>query len=282
MAVEWSQGWGFEYYSPSGDVNQALATRDAAGNITITDYARQTLTTTELVALMKDLDLAGPVQAAPPPAEDTGPKLTDVGQAAQDALNMIGAGGDRAEIVAELYRRAMQARRDGKADVANMLEAIAFNYEHAAEFANSDTQGIAFLRRVQMDLNAGKYTVGGQSALEKPVEPDPSAPTKSIGSIPSGTGVNNAGRNPSPLDMAPQSRRNREPVARPEVSRPSIHSGEMGARLRRARNDSIVARYWPELVALKETLESLNGATVYVNQVQVDRYRGDEFLNGRR
>lgn len=289
----WAQGWGFEYYAPSGDVNQALATRDTSGNVTITDYAKQNLSTTELVSLMQDLGLAGPVQTPETPAapvEDK-PHLSELGQAIQTALTSIGRGGDKDKIVADIQAKALSAAKSGKMDIAAQLTAIASEYANSADFANSADRGIGYLSSLQQSLNAGVYTIGGDSKGAGGSVALPTGYTPPTGQYEgwgftynSPTGDINDATNLYP-NLPPQPKTG---VYNPDLPwlqgwgfeyQSATGSINDATAARWTAEDELVKKTWPNLYALKVTLEQMDGATVTVVNVPAPDPAG--FLNGR-
>lgn len=286
--VQWSQGWGFDYYSPSGDINQALATRDTSGNVTITDYAKQNLSTTQLVSLMQTLGLAGPVQTPTPetPPEDK-PHLSELGQAIQDSLAEIARGGDRSQIVADIQGKATAAAKAGKTDIAQQLTAIASEYANAGDYANQSDRGLGYLMGLQRDLAGGKYTIGGDSKGTGGTVALPTGYTAPTGqyqgwgfTYDSPTGDINDATNlyvsppPPPPDTWYQGWGFEYQSATGDIN-------DTITGIRWTASDDIVKQNWPTLYALKQTLMSLDGATVTVNTVPVADTSAD-FLNGRQ
>lgn len=261
--IKWDQGYGFQYYAPSGDINQALATRDTQGNITITDYAKQNLSTTELVSLMQDLGLAGP--PAPPPEPPPPPKLTEQGSQAEWALGLIGAGGDKQSILSQINAKVaedLNANTPEALKAAQLLTAIASNYRDAELYANSNTQGIAYLRQVQQDLTAGKYDTASKVAPPTPPPPPTQGQYQGWGftyDSPDGD-VNNATQVylPPPPPTTVQTPYSGEQVT---FYGPSPASEGGGLALSRTTGDDAVSQLWPQLDALETKLVRLSKGT---------------------
>lgn len=277
--IKWDAGWGFDYYSPSGDINQALATRDASGTIELTDYAKQNLSTAELIGLMKDLGIVGPVQKPKTEKTEDKPHLSDLGQAIQDALDSIGRGGDKSKIVAGIQARAMTAAQSGKMDIAAQLTAIASEYANSADFANQSDRGIGYLMGLQADLTAGNYTIGGGTKGSGGTVAVPPGYTPPAGqyqgwgfTYDSPTGDVNDASNLYP-NLPPPPPAPKTGVYNPdlpwlqgwgfEYQSPTGDINDASAA-RWTAEDELVRQNWPQLWALKVTLEKLDGATVTV------------------
>lgn len=209
-------------------------------------------------------------------AEPEPPKLTATGQALQSALDFIGRGGERADIQAELDRRVASATQAGDADTANALSALAFNYliSSSEPAAGSTSAGWAYLGNVQRDIAAGKYNVGATAPASSAPSSIDAAQNRLAQAVREG--------NPREIALAQRALQQAKVEAvksRTETTTTTTAQVTPGAAAPLSGADRLTATKWPEVVALKQTLQSLDGATITVNTVTAETT--NDFLYGR-
>ena len=210
------------------------------------------------------------------------PKLTATGQALQSALDLIGQGGDKASIVAQIDQQIIAANASGDQATAEALKMVAFNYANYDQFADSSTQGIAYLRQVQGDIAQGKYND------TTAVAPSPAAPAPAPVQSPTDIAQDRLaqavqGGNPQAIQKAEQDLHQAEyDAVHSQTSTTTTTASTTSLSTRpvpaMSTSDALVATQWPQVIALKQTLEALDGATVTVKTVQntdeqIRRYR---------